>query len=453
VTEAEVQTHSAASTANEHTRWNFVVMIVEAVFSSAGLAWTDPGTVLPVFIGLLGGSTVLVGLVPVLMQIGWILPQLPIAALVGHVPERRPYLRWGVTIGRLPFLAFVAYLWVAGTTNPAAVLLFLLLGYFAMALGNGFIAVPWQDLVAKSIPSGLRGRFFGLMQFSCAVMAIGVGFVVRWALGPSGAHFPTNYEILFTLTALFWTISIIMWWVVREPIRPVLDRPESVREIVAGILPLLRRQRAVRSLVAIEMLGIGLCLAAPFYMVYATRELHIAPQMAGVYIWAATLGNAISSLLWAHLNDRRGPRGALRGGAMFVVLAPALAVLVPLIVGRTPVLPYAYALVFLISGSSQNGLWMGINTYLFDLASHEERHRYVAILSTLAAPGALLPLVVGVLLRFLPYPAVFLLMAAGGAVVWATAWRMPLPTVLPAGSVISGPARDEGSREQEDEPS
>ena len=176
MTEAEVQTHSAASTANEHTRWNFVVMIVEAVFSSAGLAWTDPGTVLPVFIGLLGGSTVLVGLVPVLMQIGWILPQLPIAALVGHVPERRPYLRWGVTIGRLPFLAFVAYLWVAGTRNAAAVLVFLLFGYFSMALGNGFIAVLVQDLTAKSIPSGLRGRFLGLMQLSCAVAAVGVGF-------------------------------------------------------------------------------------------------------------------------------------------------------------------------------------------------------------------------------------------------------------------------------------
>ncbi len=43
-------------------------------------------------------------------------------------------------------------------------------------------------------------------------------------------------------------------------------------------------------------------------------------------------------------------------------------------------------------------------------------------------------------------------MAGGGAVVPATAWRMPLPTVLPADSVLPGSVRDGKSREQDDGP-
>jgi MFS family permease len=83
--------------------------------------------------------------------------------------------------------------------------------------------------------------------------------------------------------------------------------------------------------------------------------------------------------------------------------------------------------VFLVAGTNRTGLWLGTNNYIFDLSSHEERHRYIAVVNTLAAPGALLPLFIGKLLEFLPYPAVFLLMAGIGGAVLVLALRLPKP--------------------------
>jgi len=420
---------------DDHTEWNFAVIGAESAVFQAGMMWADPVTVLPLFIGRLGGSTVLVGLVTVLQRLGWILPQLPMAAVVGHRPNRLPYLRWGVLLFRMPFLVFVAYLWLVGATSPATVLTFMLLAYFSVALGNGVVALPWQDIIAKSIPAEIRGRFFGVMQFAAASMQIGIGFAVRYLLGPGAPAFPMNYATLFSLTAVFFALSTVGCWLVREPIRPVLDRPESIGEIVAGIGPFLRRELGFRYLTLIAMLGMGMSLTTPFYIVYATRQLGVAPQTAGVYIWAATIGGAMSSMVWGRLNDRRGPRAAIRGGTMCTLLAPALALVVPplargleVMLGRQgAVLPYLFGLVFLAAGSSMNGLWIGTNNYLFDLASHQERPRYIAILNTLAMPGALIPLAVGVALKGVPYPVVFAALTLIGGVVLSLAWRMPRP--------------------------
>lgn len=417
----------------EHTRWNFAVIAGESTCFQLGLAWADPAAVLPLFIGHLSRSTVLVGLVTFLQRLGYILPQLPMAAILGHRPRRLPFLRWGVFFGRLPFLGFVVYLWVYGVQRPGFVLVFMMFAYLCTALGNGVVAVPWQDIIAKSIPAFLRGRFFATMQFATALGAVAVGFVVRWMLGPDGPDFPRDYTILFTLVAVFFSLSTLGCGITREPIRPVLDQPQSLRELLAGAKPLLRHRAEFRGLALISLFGSGMSFTTPFYIVYATRELGVPPQLAGIYIWAAVLGGAVFSLIWGHLNDRRGPLTVIRGGCVFVILAPLLALGIPAVCRlATPVvpsalaaIPYAYSLVFLIGGSTNGAFWMGNTNYLFELADHPDRPRYIALLSLLSAPGALFPLLIGWLLTFLPYALVFSLVATSGLVASLVSRSMP----------------------------
>ena len=421
-------------------RWNFAVIVMESSAFQTGIAWADPATVLPLFIRSLSNSTVLIGLVTVLQRVGWILPQMPLAAIVGHRPRRLPYLRWGVFIGRLPFLAFVVYVWRCGVSNPTGVLVFMMLAYFSVALGNGVVAVPWQDIIAKSIPAGIRGRFFGTMQFLTGVAIFGVGFVVRWALGPRGPGLPTGYFVLFTLGAVFMTWSTVGCWLVKEPIRPVREEPHSLRELLTGMGPLVRSHPALLSIAMVTLLGNGLAASAPFYTLFARNELRIQPQIAGVYLWAATLGTVVFSIIWGHLNDRWGPRAVVRGACVSVALAPALALAVPAaanalrpaLPGVGEALPYLYAVVFLAVGATMPGMWMGTNNYLLELAGHEDRPRYIAVYNTLALPGVALPLLLGGLLSFTPFRIVFGLMAGCGAMALTVALRMPRPGVASA---------------------
>jgi len=428
-----VQDSARLSDWNEHTRWNFATMTTEAAVFQTGLVWVDPVAVLPLFIGRLSPSTLLVGLVTVLQRLGWILPQLPMAAVLGHRPRRAPFLRWGVFYGRLPFLAFAAYLWLYGVSSPGVVLLLTMVAYFSVALGNGVVAIPWQDIIAKSIPSGLRGRFFASIQFSAAMGGVGAGFAVRWMLGPAGPGFPLDFTMLFTLVAVFLSLSTLLCFVIREPIRPVLERPQSLREIVGEVRPLLRERPAFRGLILVALFGSGLSFTTPFYIVYATRQLGVPEQLSGIYIWAAVLGGATASLIWGHYNDRYGPLTVIRGGCTFIVITPLLAVGLPalvqamglLVAGARGALPYVFAVVFLAGGATPGAFWMGTTNYLFELANHQERPRYIALLNFLSLPGALSPLLIGWLLGFLPYVLVFVFIAACGAAATILSRRMP----------------------------
>ena len=417
---------------SDATRWNFTVMAAESAIFQIALAWVDPVAVLPLFISRLTPSTVLVGLVTVLQRLGWILPQLPMAAILGHRPRRLPYLQWGVFFGRLPFLAFVVYLWIKGTGSPATVLAFMMIAYLSVALGNGVVTVPWQDIIAKSIPGSLRGRFFSSMQLATALGALGVGFGVRAMLGPSGPGFPMDYTILFTFVAILLTLSTLGCAITREPIRRVLDRPQSLRQVVRSAGPMLREHADFRGLVLIALLGSAMSFTTPFYVLYATRKLGVPEQIAGVYIWASVLGGAAFSVVWGHLNDRRGSLTVIRAGCAFVIIAPILAITIPLFLragdailpGSLLLLPYVFALVFVVGGSTNGAFWMGVTNYLFDLCDHPDRPRYIALLNYLSLPGALFPLLIGWLLNYLPYQLVFCFIAASGTAASLVSRRM-----------------------------
>ncbi|HUU54248.1 MAG TPA: MFS transporter [Armatimonadota bacterium] len=416
----------------EHTRWNFAIIVGESTFFMSGLAWVDPSAVLPLFIGRLTPSTLVIGLITVVQQLGWKAPQIFMAAVLGHRPNKLPFLRWPVLLGRLPFFAFVAYLWLKGLGNTSLVIWFVVIAYASISFGNGTLGISWNDIIAKSIPSRLRGRFFGTMQFTTAMFAFAVGFAVRWLLGPAGPGFPRDYTLLFTAMAVFLALSVIGCWLVREPIRPVLDQPQSVGQLLVSTLPMLR-DRAFRSLVTVSLLGFAVSFTMPFYMVYAKQELGVRDDIAGVYIWAMTVGGAVASIFWGYLNDSRGPRAVLRGGGVLVTAVPLLAVALPpaLLAAAGPApplaraLPYLFALVFLSGGSAMGAMWMGSTNYLFELCNDEDRPRYIAIFHLCTLPAALAALVVGWLLSYLSFTVVFLLLAACGATALTASALMP----------------------------
>jgi MFS family permease len=206
-------------------------------------------------------------------------------------------------------------------------------------------------------------------------------------------------------------------------VRPVLERRQTVWEIVAGAMPLLREHREFRRLVLTGLLGFGMSFTMPFYIVYAKQDLGVPPETAGIYIWAAMFGSAISSIIWGYLNDRRGPATVVRGGCTLVMITPLLAIAIPWLMGMAEgpfpnaeqYVRYVFALVFVAGGASMGAMWMGLTNYLFELTSHEDRPRYLALMNMLTAPGAVAPLLVGWMLTFLPFVVVFSFVAACGA--------------------------------------
>ncbi|MQY59084.1 MAG: hypothetical protein GH144_05685, partial [Clostridia bacterium] len=60
-------------------RWNFTVNLLDWVFFSMGMSFASLNTVLPAFARHLTSSNFLIGLIPCLSTLGWLLPQILIA--------------------------------------------------------------------------------------------------------------------------------------------------------------------------------------------------------------------------------------------------------------------------------------------------------------------------------------------------------------------------------------
>src|SRR5262249_7315967 len=147
-----------------HFRWNFGVLLIDASAFFMGLAFFDSTTVLPVLLSKLGAANWQIGLTRFIQTLGFTLPSLLGAHYIHGLANHKSYLLRVCAVARAAFLLLPIILIQSGERRPAVALAILLAVYSILWLGDGAGAVSWFDIVAKTIPLRVRGRFFGAMQ-------------------------------------------------------------------------------------------------------------------------------------------------------------------------------------------------------------------------------------------------------------------------------------------------
>ena len=423
-----------ATSGNRHTPWNFAVIVLDASAFMAGFAFVDVVAVLPVLLSNLTDSKVLIGLMLALQRAGWLLPQLLATSFVLHRPRKKPFFFHPCLISRLPFLLLAAaFLSPWGAAHPT-VLLWMLVGIFGLFFfGDGLSGVPWHDTIARTIPSRMRGRFFGSMQLLSGLLTAGVGVLVRKVLADPSLAFPFNYGRLMVGLCVGMALSTLFLGLIREPVSTSLPRPWSLGQIIRSIPRVVRRHPQLRQVIIVQNLCGMAALSMPFYAVYGKEVLGLPASAAGIFILAQTVGSTGVSLIWAYINDRYSCRLVIRAVSWLVLAAPAAALLLPLAM-RALHLPagmnYLYAVVFLIMGATWGGAWMGFTNYVMELAQDEIRPLFLGLQSTLSAPTVVMPLLGGWLLSAIPgapYQVLFGITALAGLVSVAAARRLAEP--------------------------
>ena len=155
----------------KNLRYNITVNILDGAFF--GIAWGTASffTIIPLFVSTMTDSATLIGLIPAIHAMGWQLPQLLTAHRISRATRIKPMLIWMMLQERLPFLglALIAWLLPSIGKDVALTLTFILLIW--QGLGAGFAANPWQSLIAKIIPSGIRGTFIGAQAAAANLLA------------------------------------------------------------------------------------------------------------------------------------------------------------------------------------------------------------------------------------------------------------------------------------------
>ena len=234
--EAEV----AAEMARDY-RWNFVVQALDFGLFWFAASFASSTTILPLFVSKLTSSTLPIGLVAMVAQGGWYLPQLFTANLIERLPRMKPVVvNLGFFLERVPFWLMVAAPLFA-LESPQLALVLLLVGWTWHNVGAGIIAPAWQDLVARCFPVERRGRFFGVAAFlGAGAGALGAG-VSAWLLAE--LPFPMSFLAVLAIAAVGITLSWVFLAMTREPVQGVSLSRRSQSQYLSELPDLVRNDK------------------------------------------------------------------------------------------------------------------------------------------------------------------------------------------------------------------
>jgi len=386
-------------------KWNFTMGLLHGIFYTGGLAFSEPSTVLPVFLNNFTNSKTLIGLSSTIMSkfggIGSILPQLFVASKLESKVHKKPVLTMAITIRALCWglLALITYLF--GRSHPLGIILALFFFLTLFTFMGGIAVVPFYDIWGKAIPSTLRGRFFGYRQLFGGILAIGSGFIVKGILSNKGIFFPNNYAFLFLFSFILIGISYLALGSVKEPIEEVHKRALSFREFMKKAYHILKFDNNYKLFLIVQILGGAMGLALPFYVLYAKDVLSVKLGMVGIFLSAQMLGSVLSNLLWAYLSDFIGNKKVIQISIFLGLMAPLIALLTPVKFSGL------FIPLFALIGFSITGQAIGNTNFLLDIAPAKDRPTYVSLRGTLSLPVVVFPLIGGAIVQHISYNLLF----------------------------------------------
>lgn len=382
----------------------------------AGSSAVDSATIVASLVYHLTGNVFAVGAASAILRLGWLLPQIVVGFLAQRAGRRMPFYIVGA-FGRAICLAFIAVLlavasdashgWIAG-------------GFLALwtlyAFISGIVAVPYNDIVGRSIPSGSRSRMLALRFFGGGVLALIVAAVVHQLLATAGLF--TAYALIFALASVLMLVSSVSFVSAGEPAlqRSSVAASATFAAFVNSGWTVLWTDDRFRLFLITQWLGGATLMALPFYVVAAT-DLGLEPADVAILLAAQTAGSLVSNAAWGRIGDRFGKRRLLEVVGV-LRLAPPLCALVLVIVpdGGCAWTLAAFAALFVAVGALMNGMTIGYLGYLMEISPDDRRPAYSAYFNALASPAALLPILGAAVVDVLALQAVFVVAVAAAAI-------------------------------------
>lgn len=385
-------------------RARFWRIATAGVFFQGGAAAVDTSTIVAALVHGLTGSAFAVGAAAAIARYGWLFPQLIVGWLAQSKRRRLPFYMVGA-FGRVACLAGVAALFgVAGDqSGPLLIVAFFTL-WTAYAFVSGIVAVPYNDIVGRSIASAHRSRMLAIRFFGGGVLALAVAGIADRLLG--ALPFPGSYAAILWLGAILLLVSALSFVSAGEPeAPPAPDGSGGFLEFLRDGIAIVRTDRRFRLFLYAQWLSGAVAMALPFYILQVT-PVQSAPLYVAFLLAAQTAGALLSNPLWGWMGDARGKRSLLEAVAAISMLAPLLALAWIATGGVAAVLPW-FTAVFVLLGAVGNGGTIAQLGYLMEISPDDRRPAYSGYFNALAAPAALLPLAGAVIAEAASYAAVF----------------------------------------------
>ena len=308
--------------------------------------------------------------------------------------------------GRACMMALLAALLLLGEDLPRGLLTTLvMLLWVAYAFISGIVAVPYNDIVARAVPSNQRSRLMATRFFGGGVLAL---VVVALADHMSASlAFPTSYGVIIAMAAVLMFASSFVFTAMGEPAATgtAAAKPSFFQYLREGV-QVFKHDHTFRRFVYAQWCGGAVLMAMPFYVVQASAAGFDLGRVA-LLLGAQTIGALASNLLWGWWGDALGKVSLLKAIAIGRIFPP-LAVIALSLLGSGEAV---YFVIFFASGALANGLTIAVIGFLMEISPEGQRPAYSGYFNAITAPAFLLPLLAGVLAAWFGLITVFVLSA------------------------------------------
>jgi hypothetical protein len=369
----------------------------------------DPKLVLSWLLTHLGAPGSLIGLLVPIRESGALLPQLFTAGYLRRLPRRK--WAWAAA-SAVQGIAAIGIGLVALTLTGAAAG-WSIIGLLAvLAVARSVASVSYKDVLGKTVDRSKRGTATGLATSLSAAGVIAFALTLMLELAPRPALVA---GALFAAGGLWLVAAGLFSTLAEEP--GATEGGGTPLRVARENLALLREDPDLRRFILTRGLLISTALAPPYMVALASGADGAALEQLGALVLASSLASLTSSYVWGRLADVSSRRVlAFTALAAAITLALTLAADLAGLIGAPLVLP---TLIFGLMIAYQ-GVRLGRNTHLVDMATPERRAVYTALSNT----------VIGVLL-----------LAGGGfAVVAELAGTATVIALLAAMSALAVPA-------------
>jgi MFS family permease len=414
--------------ARRFLRRNFLLLLLDCGAWMFGIAFFDSTTVLPDVLHKLNASSTVIGFSRMVQTLAFTLPALLAAHYIHGRAQHKSFLLRTCLCSRLGLLTLpvVLYLYSASRPQFVVVWFFVVIGLFWLA--DGFTAVSWLDILAKTIPERVRGRFFGSMQMASGVLSVLASSLVAAILHWRDVPFPVIAAVLAGGWCLGAALSTVALSLLREPpgVSPDEGPKPGFFDFLRRALPLMQENLRFRRLIITRMLLDGAGFALPFYILYAHQKLGYPLVSAGLFVMTKMVGKAVTGPLWGWIVDRYGPMVGVRAVSAAFVAVPAAALAAGL------GLPWLMLPAFFLMGAVEDACWMTATSAMLETIDERERPLAVGVATVFQAPAAIYSPIGGMLLIHAPYAVVFALALAFTAGGLIAALRTPGARTAPA---------------------
>ncbi len=385
----------------KRSKINFRSFMWHAVFLALASNFMDMDTIIPSMMVKAGGNAVHLGILSAIMLGGSGIFQLIFAPILSKKAFKLKHLLLGINLRIAALFLMSAMFFFSNSLSGDSVILLIFVIISVFSFSGSYSNVSYIDILGKSVKEESRKHFFSIKEIIASIGVFLSAILVRYLI--KYFDYPFNYSMLFFIAAILLLLASLGFWNLKE-VRSVKLVKRSLIDFFKLIPGEIKNNPNLKYyLLILNTLGLGIGFL-PFLILLAKDNFDLSYSLIGNFLIFRISGMLFISTLFYRFSKKLNYK-------MLLTIALVLGGLIPLLALGLKNQQFYFQLIFILSGIFVSLFKIANNGILLEISTNENRTIYAGISGAGKIFATFFPVLVGTLIFFLGYTAVFILVS------------------------------------------